>query len=80
MKAYAPNGSPIQGTLEQFQGRAEIVDDSYTLDPVTGLEFEYGGYTEVFWDDQESVLDANGERLFLASDGTAWPESKLVLR
>lgn len=56
MHAFAPNGSPILGTLEKLSGRAEITDGSYKKNPDGTLDFDYQGGTEMFYDDQETVL------------------------
>lgn len=81
MKAFAPNGSQIIGTLEQLSGRAEIAADSFSKDPGIdgGVQFEWQGGTEIFYDDQETVVE-DGERIFLAEDGTEWPENQITLR
>lgn len=56
MQAFAPNGSAILGTLEKLSGRAEVTQGGYTKNPDGTLEFEYQGGTEIFYDDQETVL------------------------
>jgi len=78
MYAYAPNGSVILGTLERLSGRAEICQDSFTLTGKGTVDFEWEGGTEIFYDDQETVK-LEGERLFLADDGTEWKESEIIL-
>lgn len=79
MRAFAPNGSPILGTLEKLSGRAEITEDSYKKNPDGTLDFDYQGGTEIFYDDQETVVQ-EGKRMFLSADGNEWPEDQLVLR
>lgn len=78
MYAYAPNGSPILGTLEQLSGRAEISCDSFKKTGDGKVDFEWEGGTEIFYDDQVTVT-LEKERVFLAEDGTEWRESELVL-
>ncbi len=54
MRAFAPNGSPILGTLERLSGRAEVSEDSWTKNQDGTVDFEYQGGTEIFYDDQET--------------------------
>ncbi len=56
MQAFAPNGSPILGTLEKLSGRAEITPGSYEKKPDGTLNYDHQGGTEIFYDDQETVL------------------------
>ncbi len=79
MKAFAPNGSQIIGTLENLTGRAEIVADTFTKAEDGTLEFEWEGGTEVFWDDQRTI-ERDGEDIYLAEDGTEWKASEIELR
>ena len=50
MRARAPTGKLIIGTLERLSGRANIVEGSFTRNENGTLTFEYEGYTEVFWE------------------------------
>ena len=71
-QAYvSPTGSPILGTLEHLTGRAEISGIFPTGEP------EYEGSTEVFWDDQRSVL-RNDKLVYLDEDGREWTFDQLV--
>lgn len=87
MKAFAPNGSQILGTLERLSGRAEITADSFEKEPGGGLAFGWTGETEIFYDDQETVMRSGGivegeeavQRVFLAEDGTEWLEDNILL-
>lgn len=78
MRATAPNGSPILGTLETVTARAEIADGSFYRKPDGSLGFEWGGETKVFWDDQETVW-RDGQAIYLAADGSEVPENEIVL-
>lgn len=78
MKAYAPNGSQIIGTLERLAGRAEITADSFKRAAGGTIEHEWEGGTEIFYDDQRTV-QRDGEDVYLAEDGTDWKESELAL-
>jgi len=75
--AYAPNGSPILGTLENLTGRAEIRDGSFRMED-GALAFDHAGETEVFWDGQETV-SRDGKTVFLAADGNEVLEDQIVL-
>lgn len=80
MIAFAPNGSQILGTLERLSGRAEVTANSYSKGEGGELLFDYDGGTEIFYDDQVTAEDERGKRLFLAEDGTEWPEDQIELR
>ena len=77
MKAYAPNGLEIRGTLETVQGVA--LAHSFIRKPDGTLDFTYSGETDIFWDGQETVK-VNEECIFLDIDGNEWPESKIEVR
>lgn len=77
-KAWSPTGSQILGTLERLSGRAEIIADSYRGDPKTGVDFDWEGGTEIFYDDQETVT-RDGQRVFLDEAGDSWAEDQLAL-
>lgn len=80
MRAFAPNGSEIVGTLERLSGRAEIAPGSFSARDGGGVDFEWEGGTEIFYDDQETVTVENRWRMFLAEDGGEWPENQIELR
>lgn len=72
MKQYrSPTGSPILGTLERLFGRAEIVGIEDDGTP------EYEGTTEIFWDDQKTILK-DEKIVFLDEDGAEWTFDQLV--
>jgi len=74
----SPAGKPITGTLESLRGRANIIAGSARKDDAGGLEFEYGGETEIFWDEQCTVV-RDDERVFLDEEGNEFAESELRL-
>jgi len=80
VKAYAPNGEPICGTYERITGRADTVEDSFTRKPDGTLDFDHAGYTEVFWDGQETVTNNKGQIIFLDAEGNEWTEDQIELR
>ena len=45
MRARAPTGKLIIGTLERLSGRANTVEGSFTRNENGTLTFEYEGYT-----------------------------------
>lgn len=69
----SPNGSEILGTLERMSDRAEITG----IDPKTG-EPDYEGTTEIFYDDQETVM-RGGKIVFLDESGDEWTFDQLTL-
>lgn len=78
LRAYAPNGHEIIGTLESLQGCA-LADVS--KDPVTGaVRIDYAGETKLYWDTQETVGDAAGQTLYLDELGNEVPENQLLWR
>jgi hypothetical protein len=79
MKAYAPNGQPIVGTVEIVPACAAVHDHSFSRNADGRLAFEFSGGSELDWGGQQPKRDANGERLFAAEDGSEWPESALRL-
>lgn len=78
--AVAPDGSRIAGTFERIHGCAEAVAGSWSRDNAGRLVFEYGGHTEVYWNDQRALEHGQtGERLFVDEAGEIWRESQLHL-
>lgn len=73
MFAFAPNGVAIRGSFEVLTGRAEI-----TIDKWNKGEPEFEGDTEIFYDEQATVENEEGEGLFLDRDGDCWPEASLL--
>ena len=69
----SPTGSPIVGTLETITGRANICG----IDPATGNP-EHDGGTEIFWDDQATVM-RDGKTVFLDEDGGEWTFEELTI-
>lgn len=58
-------GEPANGILEQVQGRAHL-----EVNTKTGAA-EYGGETEMFWDEQRPVL-REGKAVLLCHNGHDW--------
>lgn len=79
MYAKAPNGQLIIGTLEELPARADIQEGSFHRSAEGKIEFEYDGYTEVFWDGQTTVKDDKGAVLFLDREGNEWSAEQLTL-
>lgn len=79
-EAVAPDGSRIVGTFERIPGCAEVVPGSWSRRETGELEFDYDGYTEVYWNDQRTLEHGQtGERLFVDEAGEIWRESQLHL-
>ncbi|MCW5591034.1 MAG: hypothetical protein KIS74_02945 [Burkholderiales bacterium] len=70
-----PTGRRLRGTLESLTGTAEV-SDVVRKDDGT-IEIEWSGYTQVWWDGQETATE-NGQRLWVDSEGETWPEDKLI--
>lgn len=71
-----PEGHNIDGTLERLSGVAQIAGhvkrDQHGL-----LRFEYGGYTEIDWNSQQTVT-RDGGTVFVCDNGDEWPGHKLI--
>ncbi len=78
MNLVSPTGTAITATLERLSGRAMIVPDSARKDELNGLDFDYDGTTEIFWDDQRTAT-RDDERIFLDEEGCEFLESELRL-
>ena len=79
MKAIAPNGSPIIGTADLVPGNALIAGCSWFQDEDGNLAFEWKGETEMCWDGQYTRTDERGKTVYVAEDGTEWPEDQIKL-
>ena len=75
----APNGKLIRGTIETLKACAGILGAMEGEGDGARFELDYGGPTDVWWDESKTEIDANGERLFLDVEGDEWPESQLRL-
>lgn len=72
----SPNNTRIIGTLEKLVGRGEITCFNKLDDGK--IDIVWDGYTEVFWDSQETV-QRKGQRIFLDREGNEYPEDKCRL-
>lgn len=63
-------GGEVVGTLEKLNGMATVsrVDET--------SEFEWTGYTEVFWDDQCTVMKGDRE-ILICEEWHTWASKKL---
>ena len=78
MKAYAPNGERITGTLETLNGVALIHED-VTRQEDGKFTFQYAGETKVWWDDQVTVK--RGDKIvFVDESGAEWTEDEIILK
>lgn len=55
----------------------EVVHGESLLTPSDGGSFEYDGKTEIFWNDQRSVLDASGRVQLRCAAGHQWPARRV---
>jgi hypothetical protein len=78
MKLISPKETLIVATLERLSGRALIAPGSVRREASGGFSFDYEGTTEIFWDDQRTVVE-NDERVFLDDEGVEYLESELRL-
>jgi hypothetical protein len=68
-------GEPANGTLERLTGRADF--DGV---PGPGIDVGYGGWTDVWWDDQRTALEQDSEPrgpdnrpMVCCANGHVWP-------
>lgn len=81
MRAFSrTTGRPVDGTLERLSGKALIIPDSFRTDPSGDLVFDWDGETEVWWDEQRTETDDNGNRYFIDDYGDTVNERDLELR
>lgn len=73
---FAPNGTPIVGTLELLKGVAGVT--CVMKGEGSELELTYEGSTDIWWNDQKTKREA-GERLYVDRDDLVWRESQLML-
>jgi hypothetical protein len=78
MNLISPTGTIIVATLERLTGRAIIVPGSVRQDCLGSFEFEYEGSTEIYWNDQQTVV-RDDERVFVDRNGDEFLESELKL-
>lgn len=63
----------------RLSGRAEITADSFERAADGGLEFEYEGGTEIFYDDQDTAT-RGGLPLFLDEGGESWTAAEITVK
>ncbi|MBN2561560.1 MAG: hypothetical protein JXQ75_11580 [Phycisphaerae bacterium] len=79
MKLHTPLcpdcGEPAKGTLEHLTGRAD-----FDGEPGPGVDVDYGGWTEIWWDEQRTVLEheekpesPENRPLVCCPNGHTWP-------
>jgi hypothetical protein len=79
VRAFAPNGSPILGTLEYVPAVALITSRSYVRRPNGRVGFDWASETQLFADKRETVW-RNGQPIYLAADGGEIPENEIILK
>lgn len=71
----APNGKKIVGTLETMSGVACFDEAKIQGDEIV---FEYNGDTRVDWNEQKTVRDKAGHRIFVDEAGFRWSEDEII--
>ncbi len=68
-------GAPARGTLDRLPGRAD-----FNMEPGVDVDVEYGGNTEIWWDEQRTVLEHDDEPegptnrpIVCCHNGHTWP-------
>jgi hypothetical protein len=82
MKGIAPNGQEITGTFETITGRAGITfcdPGNSDAEQEGQLSFNWNGGTDIFWNEQKTVLNEADQRIFLDEDGNQWIEDQITL-
>jgi hypothetical protein len=59
-------GEPVRGTLEALKGCALLTE------PDANGKCAWAGETEIWWDEQRTVMDADGCVTLLCPNGHAW--------
>ncbi|UPT99359.1 hypothetical protein J4G48_0015450 [Bradyrhizobium barranii subsp. apii] len=77
MRAFSPTGQEIVATANLVPGNAWCT--VLGRKPDGTLEIEYGDETKMCWDGQHVSKDERGRDLFVAADGTEWPEDCISL-
>lgn len=84
MPYYVKNTqTELRGTLEVVHGVSVVAEPS---DPSAPFEIEYAGETEMFWDDQKTVVvenalvDGREERVWIDEHGFEYLESSVEWR
>lgn len=77
MYAFAYDGTPIKGTLENTPGMSRILEGSFEHGE-DRLTFDNSGGTEHFYDGQETVIK-DGQTMYVDEDNESWPENEIVL-
>jgi hypothetical protein len=79
MFAYAPDGTPIEGTLESQTGTAVAQQGTFKRLADGTIDCEFTGDTE--WDDNsQREVERDGETIYVDVGGDEWPASQIVLR
>lgn len=79
MRAYAPNGSPIIGTLERVPAVALILPDSFGKRSDGAVTFERALEVKIYSDRRQTVW-RNDQPIYVAEDGREVPQDQLVFK
>lgn len=79
MRAFAPNGSPIIGTLESVPAVALILPGTFGLRTDGAVTFERAMEVRLYQDRRQTVW-RNDQPIYVAEDGTEVPQDQLVFK
>lgn len=79
MKAFSPTGKLIIATCDTVCVNANIKIDDVHRNGDGTLDIDFAGESDVSWDSQRTLTDERGVSLYVADDGTEWPEDCLHL-
>lgn len=78
MYAFAPDGTPITGTLECLDAEAYITPGSFVRFADGTLGYDHAGDTEIWWGNQTTAT-RKGKVVYLDENNSEWTEDELVL-
>lgn len=79
MKAFAPNGSPIIGTLESVPAVALILPGSFGRRADGAVTFERAMEVRLYSDRRQTIW-RNEQPIYVAEDGTEVPQDQLIFK
>lgn len=79
MKAFAPNGSPIIGTLESVPAVAVIIPGSFGREADGAVTFKSAMEVRLYQDRRQTVW-RNAQPIYVAEDGREVPQDQIEIR
>lgn len=75
-------GTPLTGHFQELQGTLEKLAGSCRAEKVTrapfGVKIDYCGRTQVWWEEQKTVIGKDGRVIWVDEDGSEYSEAALV--